>query len=204
MKVELVQVTPNYMGVIAGAMGNCYGNNVTERGVLRAVEAGHLSVLEHASATFNIECSLAVLCQLTRHRHLSFTVMSTRGTSPSGFEIPAKILDNPEALIIFLQTIEQVNAGYKTLLDMGVAFEDAAYVLPKASITKVTVTGNLRAWYEYLPERLCHRAMDEHRRMALKIRDLLQQGVQPIFNNNFMKCDTCTESGCSFYNHGGK
>ena len=204
MKVELVQVTPNYMGVIAGAMGNCYGNNVTERGVLRAVEAGHLSVLEHAYATFNIECSIAVLGQLTRHRHLSFTVMSTRGSKPSGFEIPDKIRDNTAALLEYINAIEKANAAYELLLDMGIALEDAAYILPKASMTKVTVTGNLRAWYEYLPERLCNRAMDEHRRMALKIRDLLQQGVQPIFNNNFMKCDTCTESGCSFYNHGGK
>lgn len=47
--------------------------------VQKAVEAGHLSVLEHCYASFEITVSTSVLLQLTRHRHLSFTVQSSRG-----------------------------------------------------------------------------------------------------------------------------
>src|SRR5699024_9333302 len=43
------------------------------------VEQGHFSILEHASATFYLTgVSRALLAEITRHRHRSFSVMSQR------------------------------------------------------------------------------------------------------------------------------
>ena len=40
------------------------------------------------------------------------------------------------------------------MLDGGAAEQDAAYWLPQGAMTDIVVTGNFRAWYEYLPKRL--------------------------------------------------
>ena len=50
-----------------------------DRALEHAIGAGHASVLEHASFTFEVEgLSRAALAQLTRHRLASFDVQSQR------------------------------------------------------------------------------------------------------------------------------
>ncbi len=49
--------------------------------------------------------------------------------------------------------------AYKECIADGLAEQDAAYFLPQGVETSLVVTGNFRAWYEYLPKRLCKRAM---------------------------------------------
>lgn len=198
MKVELIHLTPNALALCAGAMSKCYDKNVSPASVVKyGVQSGHFSVLEHAHATFDIECSLAVLGQLTRHRHLSFTVKSSRGAMshyPGDYDCPQSILSHPSAT----KHIEQTFQIYKDLIQSGVPTEDAAYLLPKGTITKLRVTGNLRAWLEYLPKRLCLRAMPEHREVAKEIKKLLAFELPEVFANVTTPCDTCKETKCEF------
>jgi thymidylate synthase ThyX len=79
------------------------------------------------------------------------------------------------------------------------SFEEAAYMLPKAAKYKLVVTGNFRAWFEYLPKRLCHRAQQEHQDIAAGIKTILAAEAPEIFNRNFMSCDHCSEWGCNFH-----
>ena len=55
MKVELIANTALELPV--RAMSKCYGFNTTEKSLINACKAGHLSLLEHAYATFDIEMS---------------------------------------------------------------------------------------------------------------------------------------------------
>lgn len=198
VSAKLVYYTPNYMEVIAGAMSKCYEKTVSEKGVLKAVEAGHLSVLEHAYATFDITCSLAVLGQFTRHRHLSPTVKSTRGAYFAvEYVIPPAISELSSLEYEYVEHMESTFRLYHTLIDAGIPKEDAAYVLPKATLTNFRVTGNFRAWFEYLPKRLCRRAMTEHRWLAKLIHAELRKHII-IYDRDFMACDVCTEEGCRF------
>lgn len=80
--VELISITPNYKEVLTGAISQCYQTDKhSDKALEHCIQAGHLSVLEHCYATFKIKCSIQTLLQLTRHRHLSFTVQSSRGTT---------------------------------------------------------------------------------------------------------------------------
>lgn len=190
-KAELIAITPNYIQLIQRAMGECYQRPVGEKTVKKAIQAGHLSVLEHCSATFEIQCSISVLLQLTRHRHFSFTVQSSRGCELTHFH---------KTGIEFLDSllIEHM-ADYKYAVEDGCKNkEDAAYLLPKAAEYKLLITGNFRAWYEYLPKRMCKRAQKEHRQMAEQIQKLLAKTAPEIFDRDFMNCDRCTEKSCSF------
>jgi thymidylate synthase (FAD) len=88
---------------------------------------------------------------------------------------------------------------YTAALEDGIAPEEARYFLPQGIKTKLVVTGNFRAWFEYLPKRLCKRAMPEHRKVAEAILAELKKAAPEIFDRNFMNCGvSCKEKGCEF------
>lgn len=198
LAVTLVHITPCWQELICGAASHCYEKNVGLKAMQRIIESGHTSILEHAHATFDIEADLGVLGQITRHRHLSFTVKSTRGADFNNFHIPNEIMENEQALLIYLNAMKTSFEAKGELQALGISLEHAAFSLPKATLTKFRVTGNFRAWYNYLPLRVCKRAMEEHGYIAWEIQKLLAEAAPEIFNRNFLDCVNCTEGKCSF------
>lgn len=192
--VELLRYTPDYIKALMDAISMCHQKKAGANVLKHCIEAGHLSVLEHAYATFKLKCSVQTLLQLTRHRHLSFTVQSSRVTELSEvYETGDKVLD---------EKIAQ-QANYYLWLrryckEANLPTEGIAYVAPKAMMYNLVVTGNLRAWYEYLPKRLCVRAQVEHNELAHEIKKQLAEVMPEIFADVKAPCATCKESGCSF------
>lgn len=188
----LVSVTPNYMELLKLACSKPYGNDVSDKGVQHIINSGHLSVLEHCYASFEVECSVRVLGQLTRHRHLSFTCKSARGSKFDVLELP----HGDFAVFKDLSGVAMI--PYQKALEEGVPEQDAAYLLPQGVRTSIVVTGNFRAWFEYLPKRLCRRAMPEHRELAEQIHKELAKAVPEVFDRDFMNCLNCNERSCEF------
>lgn len=192
VSAKLISITPNYMEVLKTACSQPYGKDVTEKSIKKIIESGHLSVLEHCSASFLVTCSVRVLGQLTRHRHLSFTCKSARGSR-------FNTLVNPYTLERVPLSYFNVGRTYNSALsDKDTKEEQAAYFLPQGVETSLVATGNFRAWYEYLPKRLCKRAMPEHRKLAEAIQKCLADAAPEIFDRNFMNCAHCTERSCDF------
>lgn len=190
--VDLISMTPNYMSLLECACKQPYGKDVTEKSIKKIIESGHLSVLEHCYASFLVTCSVRVLGQLTRHRHLSFTCKSARG---SRFDT----LVNPYTLNRVPLSSFNVGRSYSSALsDKDTKEEQAAYFLLQGVETSLVVTGNFRAWYEYMPKRLCKRAMPEHRKLAEAIQKCLADAAPEVFDRNFMNCAHCTERSCDF------
>lgn len=194
--VELISITPNYMELLKTACSKPYGNDVSDKGIQCIINSGHLSVLEHCYASFEVECSVRVLGQLTRHRHLSFTCKSARGSKFDAVELPRTDFLTDAKTVAELSSVALV--PYMTALEKGLNEETAAYFLPQGVRTSIVVTGNFRAWFEYLPKRLCERAMPEHREVAYKIQKALADAAPEIFDRNFMGCSDCKEQSCSF------
>lgn len=188
----LVSVTPNYMELLKLACSKPYGNDVSDKGIQHIINSGHLSVLEHCYASFEVECSVRVLGQLTRHRHLSFTCKSARGSKFDVLELP----HGDFAVFKDLSGVAMI--PYQKALEEGVSEQDAAYLLPQGVRTSIVVTGNFRAWFEYLPKRLCRRAMPEHRKLAEQIHKELAKAVPEVFDRGFMNCLNCNERSCEF------
>lgn len=189
---DIISMTPNYMEVLKTACSQPYGKDVTEKSIKKIIESGHLSILEHCYASFLVTCSVRVLGQLTRHRHLSFTCKSARGSKFDTLVNPYTLKSVP---------LDNFNVGrtYNSALnDEDTKEEQAAYFLPQGVETSLVVTGNFRAWYEYLPKRLCKRAMPEHRKLAGMIQERLADAAPEIFDKNFMNCEKCTERSCDF------
>lgn len=207
MKVELIANTVLELPV--HAMSQCYGSNTTEKSLINACKAGHLSLLEHAYATFDIEMSQKCLAQITRHRQLSFTVKSTRGTdfSDGGYfdshEHDWTGVINKTLIAEHINgIIEEQIKKYQQLVEDGIPYQIAAYVLPLATNVTMTVTGNLRAWLEYLPKRLCKRASSEHQAIAREIFRQLNKAYPDLFTLEILgMCDGCKETSCDFTSH---
>lgn len=195
-KAELISITPDYMELLKTACSKPYGNDVSNKGIQYIINSGHLSVLEHCYASFEIECSVRVLGQLTRHRHLSFTCKSARGSKFDTLETPHFDFKTDAATYDYLKSIAL--EPYKLALEAGMKEEAAAYLLPQGARTSIVVTGNFRAWYEYLPKRLCKRAMPEHRELAELIHQELAKAAPEIFDRTFLNCSNCIESSCEF------
>lgn len=204
MSAELISMTPNYMWLLETACKQPYGNDVNEKGIKAIIESGHLSVLEHCYASFLVKCSVRVLGQLTRHRHLSFTVKSARGSTFDTCIIPDGMIAFAKQHGVSQETIDSmvdknpmIHAYHDCIKD-GLKEQDAAYFLPQGVETSLVVTGNFRAWYEYLPKRLCKRAMPEHRELAKMIQERLADAAPEVFDRNFMNCVNCNERSCEF------
>lgn len=136
-----------------------------ERLFKQIVSSGHTSTLEHITFTFAVEnVSRALLAQLTRHRHISFSVQSQRYVKLSsdsrsgGFDyvIPRKLLDvevyTPQ-IDAFEKAMWAAQDSYNKLIEMGVPQEDARAVLPNAAATNLVMTLNLRTALEFYAKR---------------------------------------------------
>lgn len=173
-------------------------STATNAGYLRHIlEVGHLSVLEHGSATFYLTgVSRSFTHELVRHRHLSYSQLSQRYVDSADVAtiVPPLFAGDDEAEGILRHTMNVVLAAYGELTDRAEKLLDhrdlsktdrrkqarqaARAVLPNATETRIVVTGNYRAWRHFLDMRATVHADVEIRAVAIAILRGLQ-GVAP-------------------------
>lgn len=153
------------------------GGTEADRLFRHITRSGHTSTVEHITYTFAVEgVSRALLGQLTRHRHLSFSVQSQRyvrmgsDDKSGGFEYvtPTSVTQNTEIyacmgddLETYYSTVGEVyndvmlhaQKAYDDLREMGVPPEDARMVLPNATACNLVMTGNLRTFLDFYSKR---------------------------------------------------
>ena len=154
---------------------------------LRArLREGHESIIEHASATFEISgISRACTHQLVRHRLASYSQESQRYVDMSDPElvVPDSIAENPEALEAWSDLVAHVQATYRALRAQNVRKEDARFVLPNATASRIVVTMNFREYLHFFRLRISPAAQWEIRRMALTMLKKLVPHGPTIFGD---------------------
>lgn len=155
--------------------------------VERLVKRGHLSPLEFGYAEVVVECDRAIQQELTRHRHASFNIESTRWIDyrkkplrfvtkpPEGMDVPDEAVKVLERLCGYCASV------YEQLLDMGVPRDYARKALPLATASRMRMAGNLRTWFELLPKRLGATVHPEAREVARMVRDRLADVSRALF-----------------------
>ncbi|MBI5286173.1 MAG: FAD-dependent thymidylate synthase [Deltaproteobacteria bacterium] len=156
-----------------------------ERFLGKILKMGHLSVLEHASFTFGIEGITRVTShQLVRHRLASYSQQSQRYVAfREGFEyvIPPSIQEKAELKNRFSKMVGSIHRFYRELLKAGILAEDARYIFPNATATKIIVTMNARELLHFFSLRCCERAQWEMREMAKRMLRLVKKEAPTIF-----------------------
>ncbi|MFB0500462.1 MAG: FAD-dependent thymidylate synthase [Candidatus Hadarchaeaceae archaeon] len=192
MKVELLFITPDAEKLIETAGRTSYlsfgkqGKDTEKAFIRMLIKRGHLSVLEHAYATFRISgVSRAFTHQLVRHRLCSFIQQSQRYVDESNFNFiePQSIKNNPEAHSIFTESMGNARKTYVELQKLGIKNEDARFVLPNAAESQIVVTANLREWRHIMELRGEPDAQWEIRRAAIEILKILKKHAPTVFGD---------------------
>ncbi|OPZ91889.1 MAG: Thymidylate synthase ThyX [Firmicutes bacterium ADurb.Bin419] len=173
-KVELVTVTPNALDVIEKFGRLCYDSptnkETQDRFIADKIKKDHTSLLEHAAASFLITgVSRCLTHQAVRHRvGFSPTQESQRYVKAENFDYvtPPTILNNAELLSEYITLMSTIAAFYSKMLKANIPAEDARFVLPGATVTKIAVTMNFRALRHFIELRADKHAQWEIRGVA--------------------------------------
>lgn len=211
LKVMLVSYSPEPEKTISAAARLCYSQADAEDILLKVGDSdqqdflekltavGHLSPVEHASFTFVVEgISRACSHQLVRHRLASYSQQSQRYVNETEFDylIPPSIKEDGEMRALFEKTMKDIQQSYAYFANrlvqkgcsMESAREDARFVLPNATETKIMITMNARELLHFFRQRLCNRAQWEIRAMALAMLKLVKPIAPTIFRHSGPPC----------------
>jgi len=157
MRVRLISYTPS------GA--------ILERLREEGLKIDTWELLKHLSYTFAVEgVSRACTHQLVRHRAASYCQQSQRYVEVSDLLShvvePDAVASTPEAHRQFIEAVSRCMEAYSRMVEAGVPFEDARFILPNAAETNILVTMTGRSLYHFFGLRCCNRAQWEIRRLA--------------------------------------
>ena len=191
-KVELLSITPNAEKLIEAAGRTSYmsfdkqGEDSEKRFIRMLTKSGHLSVLEHAYATFRVSgASRAFTHQLVRHRLCSLIQQSQRYVDESNFSYiePDSIKNNLEAHSVFIDFMGKAKEAYLKLNRLKIKKEDARYVLPNAVESQIVVSANFREWRHIIDLRGKPQSQWEIRKVAIEILKILKKHAPNVFGD---------------------
>ena len=156
------------------------------------IKHAHWSILEQASASFEISTTRAISPQILRHRSFVFQELSQRYCAPSEtldveekpfqFELRFQAQKNRQSSVdrlpiymceSFWDRLEivdsQIQGLYNEMLEAGVARECARNVLPLYTPTRLHMSGTIRSFVHYVGLRGKKDTQKEHRDIALSI-----------------------------------
>ena len=204
MKVNLIKYTPEPEKMIAVAARLCYSpagvdeledelsSEDIKKLVKFVIKSGHSSTVEHINFTFAVEgVSRALTHQLVRHRIASYNQQSQRYVkfkdnfeyvTPPSLKKDKDIREKYDSLILNIHNL------YMELLNSGIEAEDARYILPNASETKIIVSMNARELLHFFTVRCCNRAQWEIRELAIRMLKLVKKVAPLVFEKAGPNC----------------
>jgi thymidylate synthase (FAD) len=200
VSVKLVTITPDAEKIVAycARVSSAHQDNPDYAGLLRyCVQHGHWSVFEQASATFEIETTIAVAMQMLRHKSFNPQMISRRYTSKDLDYLPVQARKqavknrqssaepcDAETQEWFQRAQEDVwltaMQYYQTALDSGIAREQARFLLPQNTMTRLYWTGNLRSYIHWIQLRTQPDTQAEHREIAEACKRILSEHCPTI------------------------
>jgi thymidylate synthase (FAD) len=195
MHIELIAITRYLRGngtpeeLLEHAGRVCYrteADGCPGRFIRSRVREGHESIIEHASATFEIGgISRAASHQLVRHRLASYSQESQRYVDMSGPEwvLPPAVARDARAITIWEGFAAQAGIAYRALRELGVRKEDARFVLPNAAATRVVVTMNFRELMHVFRLRISSAAQWEIRDICVRMLELVAPHAPNVFGD---------------------
>ena len=127
------------------------------------VHAPMMRALEHANFTFAKKISHTADSQDQRHRMVpgSRPLLTLADTGSPDYITPLLVRENPRALEIYEQAMEEAWTAKNELLDRGVPPEFALYLLPNAKAIRLVESGSLLHLLHKWTMRTCFNAQEE-------------------------------------------
>lgn len=195
--VRLISVTPDAEATILYCARVSSNQENTDTNLLRyLIRNGHWSPFEMAHMVVEIVTSRAIAAQILRHRSFSFQEFSQRyAVAPGTVKYHARrqaeknrqssIDDLPEHIKNMFDVLQtdveaKCRKAYDTALGLGVSREQARFLLPLSTETKLYMAGTVRSWIHYLQQRCDEHTQLEHRELALQVAGIFAEQFPTI------------------------
>ena len=197
--VKLISITPDSEKLIAycARVSSNQQDNPSISKLLRyCIKHKHWSIFETAYLTVEINTSRAISAQILRHRSFTFQEFSQRYAEVPDFvsynarrqdkknrqaSIDDMSIEDRHWFSVAQDRVQTLTASlYLDALDKGIAKEQARFLLPMSSKTKIYMTGNIRSWIHYLELRTGIETQKEHRDIAKDIKKIFKEELPII------------------------
>lgn len=155
------------------------------------VNRGHESILEHEKITIRMICDIGVYKDLTRHRHASFSIESTRycnyGKDKFDNEIkfiePVNIEKDTDLYKEWKKSLEEMEKHYLNMTELGATPDQMRMILPHSTAAVVTMTANIREWKHILSLRCTKHAHPAVEQVMIPVLIHFKKNMPEIFEN---------------------
>lgn len=201
MNTKFIHITPDCEKLIAycARVSSSNPENPDFVGLLSyCIKNSHWSIFEMGSMCIEIETSRAIAQQILRHRSFHFQEFSQRYAKATSFETykarrqdtknrQNSINDMSKEDCKWFQDAQEniqeiAETVYKEALALGIAKEQARFLLPLSTTTKLYMHGTIRDWIHYINLRTGHGTQKEHADIALSIQKIFLDNL-PIIGN---------------------
>ncbi len=148
----------------------------------------HWSIFEMSNMVIKVETSRAIAQQILRHRSFSFQEFSQRyAKAQEIIKYPARRQDDKnrqnslddmdEKTKLWFDVAQDVTNkrcvdNYEEALRMGIAKEQARFLLPLSTKTVLFMSGSIRSWVHYIDLRSGVETQKEHRDIAMACKNI--------------------------------
>ena len=169
------------------------------------INRGHESVLEHEKITIQMICDIGVYKDLTRHRHASFSIESTRFCNynkdkfdnqlhliePVFYEnnwneaitLGSAISVDEQKSYYWYDCMKNIEQTYNAMIELGSIPDEARMILPHSTAATVTMTANIREWKHILELRCTKHAHPSVQQVMIPLLLYFKEKMPEIFNS---------------------
>lgn len=184
---------------IEKAARTCYKteNNISEdtssaiNMIKKLLELNHTAMIEFADVHVKIITDTGVLKDITRHRHCSFAVESTRYCNYSkgkfGSELtfikPCNMDEKSDIFKTWYKTMEYIENSYMKMAKNGALPDQLRMILPHSLKTEINIKANVREWRHILKLRCAKQAHPSVRQIMLMVLKEFHQHIPVLFDD---------------------
>lgn len=166
-----------------------------EQIVKALTNAGHWAMLEHATISMRYLSNIAAYKDLTRHRHGSYAIESTRfcnyNKGKFGNEIkflePVEISKDHYKYTIWLGAMCYAEQSYMNMAKLGATADELSLMLPQSTAAEFVITANLREWNHIFSLRAVGHSRPCVREIMIPTLELFHKEIPIVFDDVYNK-----------------
>ena len=180
------------------AAKQCYRSqgNITEdsykKFLTNCLNRGHESVIEHEKVSIRMCCDVGCYKDITRHRHASFSIESTRYCNYSkdkfdnqiNFIKPCNIKEGTSRYAVWEECMQKIEECYNNMAEIeGTTVDQLRMLLPHSTAAELYMTANIREWRHILSLRADKHAHPSVQQVMIPLLLFLQEKMPELFND---------------------
>lgn len=151
----------------------------------------HEAMIEFADIMVRLNCDIGVYKDLTRHRHCSFAIESTRYCNYSkgkfgnelAFIKPCNIEELSDLWTEWARQMKETEITYRRMAELGAKPDQLRMILPHSTAASVVMKANIREWRHILKLRTSKAAHPSVQQVMKMILNKFKEKIPVLFDD---------------------